>query len=193
MCLVTHLVTRMVTRKLNRFPRTFATAGRLSAAACLLPGLLLAAPAARAQEHIAAVNSDRILRESVPAQAADKRIKDEFDKRRKELEDGTKKLRLLAEKMDRDGASMGDAERSRQQLLLSQMDLELQRKRRALDEDVNQRRNEELQSVLDRANRAIRQIAEQNKYDLIVQEAVYVNPRIDITDKVLKLLATPGN
>lgn len=165
----------------------------MRAAACLLPGLWLATPTAHAQEHIAAVNSDRILRESVPAQAADKRIKDEFDKRRKELEDGTKKLRLLAEKMDRDGASMGDAERSRQQLLLSQMDLELQRKRRALDEDVNQRRNEELQSVLDRANRAIRQIAEQNKYDLIVQEAVYVNPRIDITDKVLKLLATPGN
>ena len=71
------------------------------------------------------------------------------------------------------------------------MDLDLQRKGRELAEDLNQRRKEELQSVLERANRAIKQIAEQGKYDLIIQEAVYVNPRIDITDKVLKALAAP--
>lgn len=183
-----------MTRKLIRFPGAFATLGRTTgAAACLLPALWLTTTSAHAQEHIAAVNSDRILRESAPAKVAMTRIEQEFAKRKADLDGGTAKLRALSEKMDRDGASMSDAERSKQQLLLSQMDLDLQRKRREFGEDFNQRRNEELQSVLDRANRAIRQIAEQNKYDLIVQEAVYVNPRIDITDKVLKLLATSGN
>ena len=51
------------------------------------------------------------------------------------------------------------------------------------------KRNEELASVQERATRVINQIAEQEKFDLIIQEAVFASGRIDITDKVIKALA----
>ena len=72
-------------------------------------------------------------------------------------------------------------------------DREFQRKRREYQEDLNARKNEELQQVLERANKVVKQLAETEKYDLILQEAVYVNPKHDITDKVLKVLnASPA-
>lgn len=154
-------------------------------------GAILMAPAVQAQEHIAAVNSDRILRESVPAIAAQARITQEFSKRQADIDGQTAKLRDMASALDRASTSGSEPQRAQKQQQLAQMDLDIKRKRRELDEDLNQRRNEELQSVLERANRAIKQIAEKDHYDLIIQEAVFVNPKIDITDKVLKALAAP--
>jgi outer membrane protein len=84
---------------------------------------------------------------------------------------------------------MSATDRAQKQRDLSQLDSDFQRKQREFREDLNQRRNEELAAVLDKANKVIKQIAEQQHYDLIVQEAVYVSPRIDITDQVLKALA----
>jgi outer membrane protein len=88
---------------------------------------------------------------------------------------------------------MSATDRAQKQRDLSQLDSDFQRKQREFREDLNQRRNEELAAVLDRANKVIKQIAETQHYDLIVQEAVYVSPRIDITDQVLKALAASGN
>ena len=65
----------------------------------------------------------------------------------------------------------------------------MQRKQREYTEDLNLRRNQELAGLLERANKIIRQIAESEKYDLILQEAVYRSPRVDITERVLKALA----
>jgi outer membrane protein len=76
---------------------------------------------------------------------------------------------------------------SRQKQLVDQ-DRDFQRKRREFQEDLNSRKNEELQQVLERANKVVKQVAESEKYDLVLQEAVYVNPKHDITDKVLKVL-----
>jgi len=171
--------------------RFFCRTAAVCAAVCA--ALALSAPVVHAQEHIAAVNSDRILRESAPAKASMAKIEAEFSKRKADIDASAAKLQALSSKLDRDGASMSDGDRAKMQAQLSQMDLDLQRKRREFGEDFNQRRNEELQSVLDRANKAIRDIAVKGNYDLIVQEAVYVNPRIDITDKVLKALASPGS
>ena len=98
------------------------------------------------------------------------------------------KLKAMSDKLDKDSAVLADSDRTRRQRELSDLDRDFQRKQREFREDLNQRRNEELAQVLERANRVIRSIAEQRKYDLIVQEAVYVNPRIDITDEVLKTL-----
>lgn len=173
------------------FSRFFCRTAAVCAAVCAT--LVLSATAVHAQEHIAAVNSDRILRESAPAKASMAKIEAEFSKRKADIDASAAKLQALSSKLDRDGASMSDGDRAKMQAQLSQMDLDLQRKRREFGEDFNQRRNEELQSVLDRANKAIRDIAVKGNYDLIVQEAVYVNPRIDITDKVLKALASPGS
>ena len=72
-------------------------------------------------------------------------------------------------------------------------DREFQRKRREFQEDLNARKNEELQLIIDRANRAVKALAESEKFDLIVQEAVYINPRHDITDRVIKSLNAPGS
>src|ERR1700722_4818309 len=145
---------------------------------------------AHAQEaRIAAVNSDRILRESAAAKAAQTKLEAEFAKRDKDLQDMAQKLKSMSDSLDKNGASMSPTDRAEKQRDLSQLDTDFQRKQREFREDLNQRRNEELAAVLDRANKVIKQIAEQQHYDLIVQEAVYVSPRIDITDQVLKALA----
>ncbi len=158
-------------------------------AALVTVALMVTVPLAHAQElKIGVVNSDRILRDSTPARAAMQKLEGEFSKRDKELQDMGARLKASAERFEKDGPVMTETDRSRRQRELAEMDREFQRKQREFREDFNQRRNEELQALLERTNRIIRQMAEQEKYDLIVQEAVYFNPRIDITEKVLRLL-----
>ena len=157
--------------------------------AVALTGALVAGVAHAQEARIAAVNSDRILRESSAAKAAQVKLEAEFAKRDKDLQDMASRLKTLSDQLDKNGASLSQADRAAKQTQLSNLDTEFQRKQREFREDLNQRRNEELAAVLDRANKVIKQIAEQQHYDLIVQEAVYVSPRIDITDQVLKALA----
>ena len=98
------------------------------------------------------------------------------------------RLRTSSERLDKDSAVLSETDRVRRQRELSDLDKDFQRKRREFQEDLNQRRNEELATVLDRANRVIKQIAEQEGYDLVLQEAVVVSPRVDITEKVISAL-----
>ena len=164
---------------------------RLSASvmAALAAVLLASAPAVRAQElKVGVVNSDRILRDSQPARAAMQKLEVEFSKRDKDLQEMGARLKTSAERFEKDGPIMSESDRVRRQRELAEMDREFQRKQREFREDFNQRRNEELQGLLERTNRIIRQIAEQEKFDLIVQEAVYFNPRIDMTERVLRAL-----
>jgi outer membrane protein len=116
------------------------------------------------------------------------KIEVEFSKRDKDMQDMGARLKTSAERFEKDGPVMSETDRVRRQRELAEMDREFQRKQREFREDFNQRRNEELQGLLERTNRIIRQIAEQEKYDLIVQEAVYFNPRIDMTERVLRAL-----
>jgi outer membrane protein len=157
--------------------------------AIAVAALLTAAPLAHAQElKLGVVNSDRILRDSQPARAAMQKLEAEFSKRDKELQEMGARLKTSAERFEKDGPIMSESDRVRRQRELAEMDREFQRKQREFREDFNQRRNEELQGLLERTNRIIRQIAEQEKFDLIVQEAVYFNPRIDMTERVLRAL-----
>jgi outer membrane protein len=94
----------------------------------------------------------------------------------------------MADKLDKDGPVLSESDRARRQRELNDLDKDFQRRQREFREDLNQRRNEELATVLERTNRVIKQIAEAEKYDIVFQEAVYISPRIDITDKVLKAL-----
>ena len=135
------------------------------------------------------VSTERILRDAVPAKAAQDKLEQEFSKREKELQDMGARLRSLGERIDRDAAVMSDADRLRRQREFTDLDKDFQRRQRDFREDLNQRRNEELAHVIDKVNQAIKQIAEQENYDLIVQEAVVASPRVDITDKVLRALA----
>ncbi len=171
----------------------------LSFAALLMGAVaLLAAPAqAVAQElKIGYVNSERVLREATPAKAAQQKLELEFSKRERELNDVAARLKAAADKLEKDGATLAPSEQSRRQRELVEQDRDLQRKRREFQEDLNQRRNEELAAVVERANRAIKQIFDGEKYDLIIQEVVFAGPRVDITDKVIRILnaasATPA-
>lgn len=138
------------------------------------------------------VNSERVLREATPAKAAQAKLEAEFGKRDRELNDQAGKLKAAAEKLDKDGPTLGEAERTRRQRELVEQDRDLQRKRREFQEDLNQRKNEELASVVERANRVIKQIFDQEKYDVILQEVVFAGPRVDITEKVIKALNAAG-
>ena len=161
----------------------------------LLPSLLagavvgLAAFAAQAEElKIGYVNSDRVLRDAVPAKAAQSKLEGEFGKREKDLADLANKLKAASDKLDKDAPTLAETERTRRQRELVDQDRELQRRRREFQEDLSQRKNEELATVVERTNRVIKQIFETEKYDLILQEAVFAGPKVDITDKVIKAL-----
>ena len=151
--------------------------------------LALAAAGAQAQElKIGYVNSDRVLRDAAPAKAAQAKLEAEFSKRDKELNDLAVRLKNAADKLEKDAPTLAESERARRQRELVDQDREIQRKRREFQEDLNQRKNEELAAVVERANKVIKQIFESEKYDLILQEAVFAGPRADITDKVIKAL-----
>ena len=155
------------------------------AAAVLAAGVTAAA----AQElKIGYVNSERVLREAGPAKAAQAKLESEFSKREKELADVAAKLKTASEKLEKDAPTLAEGDRSRRQRDLVEQDREFQRKRREFQEDLNQRKNEELAGVVDRANKVIKQSFETEKYDVILQEAVFAGPRVDITDKVIKAL-----
>lgn len=147
------------------------------------------APAVAADFRIGVVNTERILRESVPALKAGKKIEKEFAARDQEIKNITKQAKDIQVSLDKEGMTMPDAERRNKERELDNLNVNLQRLQREFREDLNLRKNEELVVVLGLANKAIKQIAESEKYDLILQEAVYRNPQIDITDKVIKYLA----
>jgi outer membrane protein len=156
---------------------------------------LAASAGAQAQEmKIGFVNSDRVLREAALAKAAQTRLESEFSKRQKEGEDAASKLKSAADKLDKDAPTLSEAERNRRQRELVDQDRELQRKRREFQEDLNQRRNEELATVVERANKVVKQIYDSEKYDLILQgdAVIFASQRVDITDKVIKSLNAQG-
>jgi outer membrane protein len=159
-------------------------------AACALSLSAMSVSAAAQDLKIGYVNSDRLTRDSVPAKAAQAKLEAEFSKREKELNEMATKLKAAADKLDKEGPTLAETERARRQRELVEQDRDLSRKRREFQEDLNQRRNEELASIVERANRVIRQISEQEKYDLILQDAVFAGPKVDITDKVIKALST---
>lgn len=151
--------------------------------------LCLAVPVgAAAQSKIGVVQIERIVRDSAPALRAQKKLEAEFSKREGELNKLAEQLKRLQDELEKDGVTMAEAQRRSKERDFNELNRDFQRKQREYREDVNQRRNEELSQVIDQANRIIRQIAEQEKYDIIFQEAAYANPRIDITDKVIKAL-----
>ncbi len=156
--------------------------------------IALAGFSASAQEFkVGIVNLDRIFREANSAKAAQTKLETEFGKREKDLNDVATQIKTLSDKFEREVPTLSETQRNTRQKQIMDQDRDFQRKRREFQEDLNARKNEELQQVIERANKVIKALAEAEKYDLILQEAVYVNPKHDITDKVLKSLnATTG-
>lgn len=153
-------------------------------------GISIAASSAFSAEYkIGFVNTEKILREAAPAIKAQKKLEKEFASRDQELQKLAQQLRDLQATLDKDGAVMGDSDRRNKEQDLARLSRDFQRMQREYREDFNLRKNEELAYILDRGTKVIQAIAEAEKFDLILQEAVYKSPRVDITDKVLKILA----
>jgi len=155
----------------------------------LAAGFAAVSLTAAAQAKIGFVNTERVFREAAPAKRAQQKLEKEFAARNAELAKLEKQGRDLQAELEKDGVVLPEAARREKERVLADVSRNFQRLQRELREDLNLRRNEELAQVQERATRAINQIAEAEKFDLIVQEAVYASPRIDITDKVVKALA----
>jgi len=171
--------------------RTVATR---SSRLVLLGALALTCTAAHAAQGIeyklGFVNSERLFREAAPAKRAQQKLEKEFAARDADIQKVTRQARDLQALLEKDGVTMSDTERRNKERDLANLTRDLQRAQREFREDLNLRRNEELASVQERANNVIKQIAEAEKFDLIVQEPViFASPRIDITDRVIKALA----
>jgi outer membrane protein len=143
---------------------------------------------AQAEGKIGFVNLDRILRDAGPAVRAQKKLEAEFQKREQELARTAESLKRMQETLEKNAMTMSESDRVKREREFQETNREFQRKQRELREDFNQRRNEELSGILERANRVVRQIAEAEKFDIIFQEAVFASTRIDITDKVIRAL-----
>ena len=156
--------------------------------ALMLSGVSFAVAAQ--QLKIGYVNSERVLREAEPAKRAQQKLEAEFGKREKDLNDQNAALRAQAERLDKDSPTLSEAEKARRQHDLVDLDRDLQRKHREFQEDLTQRKNEELAGVAERANRAIKQIGDSEHFDVILQDqlVIYVSPKVDITQKVIDAL-----
>ena len=156
----------------------------------ILAGIALVSfsAAVLAESKIGFVNSQKILNDAPQAARAKKKIEKDFEKRDQELQRIAKQLQGMQETLDKNAVTMAESERRTKEREFGELNREFQRKQREFREDLSQRQNEEMAAIFERVNKIIKQIAEAEKYDIIFQEAVYANPRIDITDKVIKAL-----
>jgi len=160
-----------------------------AAFAVLAPAAAAQAPQAASGGKFGFVHTERILRDSAPAMRAQKQIEGEFQKRDRELAGIADQLKRMQDDLEKNAMTLTETQRRTKEREFGDLNREFQRKQREFREDLNQRRNQELARVVEQANSVIRQIAEQEKFDIIFQEMpAYVSPRIDITDKVIKAL-----
>lgn len=134
------------------------------------------------------VNGQRVVNESPQAAKAKKKLEKEFERRDQDLQKMAKQLQALQENLEKNGLTMSESDRRVKEREFNETNRDFQRRQREFREDINLRQNEEMAVIYERVNRIIKQVAESEKYDLILQEAVFVSPRIDLTDKVIKAL-----
>ena len=155
----------------------------LLAIACMLTAYTV-----NAEVKIGFVNSQRVLNDAPQAAKAKKKIEKEFEKRDLDLQKIAKQLQSLQETLEKSSVTMSESERRNKEREFGDLNRDFQRKQREFKEDLNLRQNEEMAAIYERVNKVIKGIAEAEKYDVILQEAVYANPRIDLTEKIIKAL-----
>ncbi len=151
--------------------------------------VLPATQASAAELKVGYVNTQRIFRDAPTAVKAQKRIEAEFSKRDQDLQRMAKQLQGLQETLEKNSVTMSESERRGKEKELNDLSREFQRRQREFREDLNLRQNEENAAIIEKANKAIKQLAESEKFDLIVQDVVWVSPRLDVTDKIIKALS----
>ena len=161
---------------------------RLAAIFVAAAAFAVSIPAHAQAMKIGYVNTERILRDAGPAKAAQKKLEAEFSARDKDLQALAARLKSSGQKLERDRTVLSDSDLVKRQREFADLEKDFQRKQREFREDLGQRRNEELAQVLEKANRAIKKLADDESFDLIVQDVVFASPRIDITERILKTL-----
>ncbi len=146
------------------------------------------AQAQNAPSRIGFVYTERLMTESKLAKAADAKIEAEFSKRQKSIQDTIARFKSMSDKFDSEAASLPEPERTRRAREVLDMEKDVQRTQREFREDLIQRKSEERATIAAKAYKLLEQIAEQEKLDIILQESIWVHSRIDLTDKVIKLL-----
>ncbi|HTY02577.1 MAG TPA: OmpH family outer membrane protein [Rhodocyclaceae bacterium] len=157
-------------------------------AALVLAFAAVSALAADGELRIGFVNGQRVINESPQAAKAKKKLEKEFEKRDQDLQRMAKQLQAAQENLEKNGVTMSESDRRTKEREFNDLNRDFQRRQREFREDLNLRQNEEMSGIYERVNRVIKQIAESEKYDIVLQEAVYVSPRIDLTEKVIKAL-----
>lgn len=152
-------------------------------------GLSLAAGAAGAADlKIGVVNMERILRDSQSAAQASERLNAEGERRQEEIDAVTKRFKQRLERFEKEAPAMAETERLAERRELAEMERDVARRSREARDEFNQRRNEEVLLLQGRAGRVIQQIAEAEKFDLVLYEFFYASRKVDITDRVMKEL-----
>lgn len=154
----------------------------------LLIGLVPALPLCAAELKIGFVNTERIFRESPAAQKAQKKLEQDFSKRDQDIQKMTKQARDMQASLEKEGLTLAENDRNRRERELANLARDIQRAQREYREDMNLRKNEEFGAIQQKARKIILEIAEKEKYDLILENVVYASPRVDITDRVMKAL-----
>ena len=164
---------------------------RLALTGCAFGVFLVTAGPALGQTSIGFVNLERILREAPPAQQAQKKLESEFSQRAQDLSKQAEQLKKMQENLEKNAVTMPESERQKREREFGDSSREFQRKQREFNEDLAQERKKEFEGVIERANRAVRRVAEAEKLDLVLQNdhVVWASSRIDITDKVIKALS----
>ncbi len=173
----------MLNKSIASLPKSLALAA-LCASALVHGG----AHAQIGSGRIGFVYTERLMTESKLARMADEKLQAEFSKRQKQVDDMVKRYKSAREKFDEDAPKLNDIDRTRRTRELLDMEKDVQRMQREFNEDLFQRKNEERAAIAQRASKLIEQVAEQEHLDIVLQESVWTSPRIDITDKILKLL-----
>ena len=143
---------------------------------------------AQAQSRIGFVYTERLMTESKLAKAADAKIEAEFSKRQKAIQETISRFKSMSEKFDVESERLAEPELTKRRRELIDMEKDVQRTQREFREDLIQRKSEERAAIAARAYKLVEQIAEQERIDIVLQESIWVSPRIDLTDKVLKAL-----
>lgn len=157
----------------------------------LVPALLtvfFAGSALANDFKIAYINTQRVFQDSPMAKSVKKKLEQEFGKQEQDIQKSMKQARELQAYLEKEGLTLSEADRSKKERELATLSRDIQRAQREFREDLNRRQNEEYANVHDRARKVIREIAEKEKFDLVIETAVYASPRVDITERVLKAL-----
>jgi outer membrane protein len=168
--------------------KSLASLPRSLVLALLCTGAMAQASAQTGTSRIGFVYTERLMTESKLAKAADAKLQSEFSKRQKQLDDAVQKYKQSREKFDDEAPKLSDVDRTKRTRELLDMEKDVQRMQREYNEDLFQRKNEERAAIAQKAYKLIEQVAEQDHLDVVLQEAIWTSPRIDITDRILKLL-----